>query len=271
MSFSSLKFIEISKTDPRKYSKISLPNGIRGFIVQDVNSELAAAAVSVKTGAANDPVDYAGMAHFTEHMLFLGTEKFPVENYYKDFLNRNGGKSNAGTGMEETTYKFDVNARSFQTAVDIFSQFFKCPLFNEESSSREVRAVDSEDSKNRILDGRRFLQVMKSLIISDHRYAKFSTGNSDTLAKGDPDIEAPKTREVMSNFYKKYYRPSEMSVCFVGPQPVEELQYLMIESFKDVPIHSISADLCDGMEGNLENKFDSYAAFPFHCGGAIVR
>ena len=76
-------------------------------------------------------------------MLFLGTSKFPDENCYKDFLNRNGGSSNAGTGMEETTYKFDVNAGSFKRAVEIFSEFFKEPLFNPSSAAREVRAVNS--------------------------------------------------------------------------------------------------------------------------------
>ncbi len=80
-------------------------------------------------------------------MLFLGTKKFPQENYQKEFINKNGGNANAGTGMEFTTYNFDVNAKKFPEAVDIFSQFFKEPLFNENSTSREVQAVDSEVNK----------------------------------------------------------------------------------------------------------------------------
>ena len=77
-------------------------------------------------------------------MLFLGTSKYPQENHYKVFLNKNGGSSNAGTGMQRTTYMFDINHGRFDTALDIFSQFFKEPLFNEDATAREIQAVDSE-------------------------------------------------------------------------------------------------------------------------------
>ena len=95
----------------------------------------------------------------SEHAVFLGSEKYPVENEYKNFLSRNGGSSNAGTGMEHTTYKFNVNSNAFSNALDIFSQFFKKPLFDTGAIKREIMAVDAEDSKNRIIDSRRMLQV----------------------------------------------------------------------------------------------------------------
>jgi secreted Zn-dependent insulinase-like peptidase len=88
--------------------------------------------------------------------------------------------------MESTTYKFNVNAGAFPHALDIFSQFFKSPLFATDAMKREIMAVDAEDSKNRILDARRQLQVMKHLMtptVSD--YSKFSTGNVKTLSFGD--------------------------------------------------------------------------------------
>ena len=107
--------------------------------------------------------------------------------------------------MESTVYKFNVISSHFPAALEIFSQFFKEPLFHENSTAREVRAVDAEDSKNRILDGRRSLQVLKSLIIPSHRYAKFSTGNAMTLTSGDPERFALETRKAMQEFYHKHY------------------------------------------------------------------
>ena len=107
--------------------------------------------------------------------------------------------------MESTVYKFNVISSHFPTALEIFSQFFKEPLFHENSTAREARAVDAEDSKNRILDGRRSLQVLKSLIIPSHRYAKFSTGNAMTLTSGDPERFALETRKTMQEFYHKHY------------------------------------------------------------------
>jgi nardilysin len=51
----------------------------------------AAAAVSVRVGSFSDPRDAQGLAHFLEHMLFMGSEKFPDENDYDDFLSSHGG------------------------------------------------------------------------------------------------------------------------------------------------------------------------------------
>ena len=82
--------------------------------------------------------------------------KFPEERAYKEFLSKNGGSSNAGTGMESTVYKFEINSMSFPHSLDLFSQFFKQPLFTEDAIAREVMAVDAEDSKNRIIEGKYF-------------------------------------------------------------------------------------------------------------------
>eukprot|EP01041_Mallomonas_annulata_P001218 gene1218-2369_t len=263
--------LEAPTSDGREYRQIELKNGVLVTLVRDEISEKASAALSVKTGAAFDPTDYPGMAHFTEHMLFLGTNKYPKENYYKEFLNKNGGSSNAGTAMEYTTYMFDINFKEFETAVDIFSQFFKNPLFNANATSREVRAVDAEDSKNRILDGRRVLQVMKSLLQPNHPYAKFSTGNARTLARGDPETHAEETRAVMSSFYQMYYQPYNMAVALVGPQSLNVLEEYAKKSFEDIHIKNngveVQVDVEDGkfavehvgMEGLLKangiNKF----------------
>lgn len=81
-------------------------------------------------------------------MLFLGTEQYPEENSYSAFLNSHGGYSNAYTSQENTVYYFDVQNDAFEKALDMFSSFFKCPLFTESSTFREINAVDSENKKN---------------------------------------------------------------------------------------------------------------------------
>ena len=57
---------------------------------------------------------------FVSHDCNTGTEKYPVENHYKQFLSKHGGSSNASTSMEATVYKFDVNHAHFEEALDIF-------------------------------------------------------------------------------------------------------------------------------------------------------
>jgi hypothetical protein len=87
--------LEKPQIDDRLFHHFILSNGIQATVVQDKKSEKASCALAVATGAANDPLP--GIAHITEHAVFLGSVKYPVENEYKTFLNKNGGGSNAGT------------------------------------------------------------------------------------------------------------------------------------------------------------------------------
>jgi secreted Zn-dependent insulinase-like peptidase len=218
--------------DERLYEQFQLPNGIYVTTVNDKRSEKSSCSLAVRIGAAAD--DLPGLAHITEHAVFLGSEKYPVENEYKKYLNKNGGGSNGGTSMEQTVYKFYVNALSFDQGVDIFSQFFKCPLLNAEAISREIHAVDSEDSKNRILEGRRFLQVLKAQVNEEIHYSKFSTGNLNTLAFGDVEKYGHPLAEKIQRFHSSYYLPESMAVCLVGPQSLEELKSLATEKFSTI-------------------------------------
>lgn len=76
-------------------------------------------------------------------MLFLGTEKYPDENEYSNYLNTNGGSSNAFTSAENTNYYFDVTCGFLEGALDRFAQFFISPLFTQDSTDREMNAIDS--------------------------------------------------------------------------------------------------------------------------------
>jgi len=88
--------------DDRDYETYILDNGLRVLLCSDPSSNEAAAAMDVHVGACSDPDDVPGLAHFCEHMLFLGTEKYPIEDSFETFLSSNGGSSNAFTDNENT-------------------------------------------------------------------------------------------------------------------------------------------------------------------------
>ena len=115
-----------------------LPNNLRCLLVQDADLEKSAACLQVNVGNLHDPPHAQGLAHFLEHMLFLGTRKFPEENHYSKLVQGNGGQKNAATGEDYTYYYFDVKEGTFPEAVDVFSQFFKEPLFTEAATEREM-------------------------------------------------------------------------------------------------------------------------------------
>lgn len=89
-----------SPADERKFQWFTLGSGIEILVVSDTAATRAAAAVDVHVGSWADPVEFPGLAHFLEHMLFLGTEKYPQENEYNSFLSAHGGGSNAYTDSE---------------------------------------------------------------------------------------------------------------------------------------------------------------------------
>ncbi|GBG89768.1 hypothetical protein CBR_g49621 [Chara braunii] len=103
----------------------------------------AAVAICIKIGSIYDPEDSYGLAHFLEHMLFMGSEKFPEEDEYDSFLSEHGGGSNACTAMDYTCYYFVVDQDHLRPALERFSQFFVSPLLRQDAIEREVLAVES--------------------------------------------------------------------------------------------------------------------------------
>ncbi|CBJ28194.1 possible metalloprotease [Ectocarpus siliculosus] len=93
--------ILVSPVEKRHYRWLLLPNGLQVMVISDPNANKAAAAMSVDVGAAPDPVGLPGLAHFLEHMAFLGTSKYPLENAYKSYLAKHGDRSNASAARRD--------------------------------------------------------------------------------------------------------------------------------------------------------------------------
>ncbi len=166
-------------------------------------------------------------------MCFLGSVKYPGENEYKSYLAQHGGHSNASTSMHFTTYKFDVLAEHAEHAIDIFANFFIEPLFTLSGTSREVHAVDSENSKNLSADVRRRLQVLKDIGDPNHYYTKFSTGNAQTIPT-ETSQQVESVREALLAFHRKHYRPDNLTIVIAGPQSLDQLQEWIVSRYESV-------------------------------------
>src|ERR1700722_9325395 len=120
---SNLKIITPSLSE-RKSAKIRLENGLEAYLISDPGAHEAGAAIAVNTGSWDDPQEAPGLAHFVEHMFFMGREKYPDEKEYHRFLDEHGGQNNAFTTNDRTLFMFAVNPEGFEGALDRFSQFF---------------------------------------------------------------------------------------------------------------------------------------------------
>ena len=85
-------------------------------------SALSHPSPQVNAGSLQDPPDVLGLAHFTEHMLFYSSEKYPEEDAYSKFISDHGGHTNAYTAAENTNYHLDVNWSHLEPALDRFAQ-----------------------------------------------------------------------------------------------------------------------------------------------------
>ena len=82
---------EQSANDSRRYRAIRLKNDLTALLISDKDAEKSGAALDVHVGHFSDPDELPGLAHFLEHMLFLGTKKYPDENSYAEYLQSHGG------------------------------------------------------------------------------------------------------------------------------------------------------------------------------------
>ena len=135
------------------------------------------------SGHFSDPDELPGLAHFLEHMVFMGSKKFPNENGFAKFIQDNGGSYNAWTGSEHTNFFFEIQRHSFSMALDMFSQFFIEPLMVKNAMDREREAVDSEFQGYMPSDFWRQRQLFKSITKPNHPVAKFDVGNKESLSK----------------------------------------------------------------------------------------
>lgn len=243
--------------DQRQYRVVQLPNHLICLLVCDnITNGVGVEAASVHVQAGHFDDTLPGLAHFHEHMLFLGTKKYPVEGEYEKYLGQHGGFSNAATDMEDTSYFFSITTDAAQCfvrnpttnvtdniqttpalhgALDQLAQFFVAPLFTEDAVEREVQAIHSEYRNYKTNDAWRQFQLLKSLANPNHPFSKFGCGNVDTLMKV-PGKE--RLLQELQTFWDTYYQSYNCRLAVVGHGSLDALQRSVEETFGQVPFAS---------------------------------
>ena len=176
-----LENLNKSKSDKNIYLYKELKNKLKVLMISDSEADKSSAAMNVNIGSLSDPEDFLGLAHFCEHMLFMGTEKYPKEDDFSEFLNANSGNYNAYTDLDVTNYYFDISNEAYEECMDKFAQFFLHPIFISDVVEREMKAVDSENKKNLQSDPWRFLQLQRSETNPNSVFNKFLINSIDSI------------------------------------------------------------------------------------------
>lgn len=211
----------------RKVLKLRLGNGLEAILISDPLADQSAASVALDIGSWNDPVEFPGMAHFCEHMLFMGTKKYPNDNEFFSSIADYAGTTNAFTAPNQTVYMFAAQTNGFLTLLDRFAHFFIDPLFKRANIAREMHAVDQEFAKNIEHDGWREYMIFKETGNPNHPNRLFSTGNSETLEK------IP--QNVLQKWHREKYGAERMHLAIYSPLPLKTLKELVVPLFSEVP------------------------------------
>lgn len=223
--------IENSTADQRRYGRLELANGLSVLLVQLPEGKRAAAALAVKAGHFHDPPSAPGLAHFLEHLLFLGNGRYPAASAYADQVTASGGYHNAWTGTEHSNFYVEVPATEFSTMLDYFAALFHQPLFTQEWIDQERQSVEAEFRLHLKDDLRRLYDVQKTTGNPEHPFNRFSTGNARTLA----DKPGRRIQRLLQGFFKRHYRAGNMALVLTGPQSLAELQQLAETYFASLP------------------------------------
>lgn len=214
-----------SPNDNKEYKYVILPNNLVCLLISDPKTPYSGCSMAVGSGSFHDG-DVAGLAHFVEHMLFMGNSKYPEEDVYQKFLSMHNGLSNAFTSDLITCYYFRIDPVYFEGALDIFSYFFKAPSFNPKSLEKEMNAVESEYRKNINADIWRTHEISKQFSNSHNVRQNFTIGSLTTLNRSD-------IRDKVKIFFDEHYFAENMRLVILGKEPIAQLE-LLLNMFKDI-------------------------------------
>ena len=119
-------------------------SGMKVLLIQNEFSLFNGVSMSIDGGVNKEPPNIYGLAHFTEHMMFLGSKKHPKPSTFVDFVTTNEGRFNGFTEFEKTAFFYKINKNNFEESFDIFSSVFISPNFDEKYIQKEVNSVNSE-------------------------------------------------------------------------------------------------------------------------------
>lgn len=161
----------------------------------------------------------------------MGSQKYPKENEFDQFIKNRSGFDNAMTEVEHTIFYIKIGDDHLAGALDRFAQLFIAPLMLPECMEREMEAVESEFQNDVDEDVFRISQIYASMVYNGHPAANFTWGNLKTLKHG---ISSEKLHEVVHEFRRKVYKSNRMTLCIQSELSLEKQQELVVSNFNEI-------------------------------------
>lgn len=194
------------------------PNGARLVAWQHPGASRAALLVAVAAGSHDEPPAWPGLAHFLEHLLFLGGERFSDEQRLMPFVQGNGGQVNASTGARQTRFFCEVPAGHLEEAGERLMDMLVRPRLSQEDQRAEREILEAEYHARAGDAEQQAQSALLAALAPAHPASAFVAGHRDSLA-----VDAPAFQAALRQYHRDHYRASRMTLVLVGPQAVEAL------------------------------------------------
>ncbi len=193
---------------PFKYQQHILNNGLKVILVPNIGKGTVAYYSIVQTGSRDEWEDgKTGFAHFFEHMMFRGTEKYPK---YDEVIASIGADANAYTSTDRTVYHINLASDYLEKVIDLESDRFMNLKYSEMDFKTEAGAVYGEYRKGRTSPFSVLNEELLNLAFEKHTY-------KHTVIGFEEDIKnMPNLYEFSISFHKRYYRPENVVLLIVG-------------------------------------------------------
>lgn len=228
-----------SEQDPRQYQAITLDNGMTVLLVSDKDAPKSLAALTLPIGSLDDPAQQAGLAHYLEHMVLMGSTRYPEPDSLADFLKKHGGSHNASTASYRTAFYLEVENDALAPAVDRLADAIAAPLLDPVNADRERHAVNAELTMARARDALRMGQVGAETINPAHPAAHFYGGNLETLR----DKPGSNLHQALLDFYHSHYSANLMKAVIYSNQSLAQMAAIAAGTFGRVANHNASVPM----------------------------
>jgi len=247
-----------SESDTNEYRVITLENGLTAMLISDAKTDSSAASIDYGAGSFFDYFEVdgkkegcAGLAHFHEHMLFLGSKEYPGEDAFNNLLTKYAGQDNAFTAEEHTNFHFQCHNEGFYDVMKIWAAFFKNPLMTESAMYREMNQVHSEYTKDVPQDGWREWTMIKQTGKKDHPFQKFDIGSIETL-------NTTNTHTYLVDWHNKFFSAEIASLAIYSNETLDTQQVWVESIFEEISSHPLEYPLVDGhpySEAELNKRY----------------
>jgi len=190
------------------YKKRILKNGLRVVLVPMKKSMAATFLVLVEAGSKYENKEINGISHFLEHMCFKGTKKRPSALAISSEMESLGAVYNAFTGHEATGYYAKVGSDKIDYALDIISDMYKNPLFNEKEIEKEKGVIIEEINMYEDLPMRKVHENFSELVYGNQPAGWPIAGKKENVLAIN--------KEKLVEYRKNHYVPEATTIVVAG-------------------------------------------------------